>query len=63
MFRQHQNQFDTSQDIKQLNDISEITIKPIPIYNFTNNYVPIQVTGVNLGEGIGNIVSEVTDVG
>jgi len=41
MFRQHQNQFDTSQYIKQLNDISEITINPIPIYKFTNNYVPI----------------------
>jgi len=63
LFKKQQHQFDTARDIMDLNEIADFTIKPIPIYNFTKSYVPIKVAGLNLGEGIAGVISDVADVG
>jgi len=63
IFQQHQDHFDTANDIETLQKVAEFTIRPIPIYNFTDHYVPMKVPGMGIGEGIGGVISEATDVG
>jgi len=63
MVQHHRAQFDTANDTKMLEDIAEITIKPVQICKLTNKYEPIQIPGINIGEGLGEVVNNVADLG
>jgi len=42
-FERHKQNFDLTQDLKDLREIVEMTIKPVEVYNFTYHFVPITV--------------------
>jgi len=58
-FKRHKQNFDLTQDLEDLQDIVEMTIKPVEVYNFTYHFVPITVPeqGIeDFNEGIGNVI-------
>jgi len=50
-------------DMKILEEMGTFTIKPIEIFEFTNNYEPMPFPGVDLGQGIGGIVQDISELG
>ena len=42
-FKRHRQNFDLTQDLEHLQDIVQMTIKPVEVYNFTYHFVPITV--------------------
>jgi len=51
--------------LKELQEIVEMTIKPIEVYNFTCHFVPISVPELgieDLNEGIGNVIQFGSDI-
>ena len=57
-FKRHKQKFDLTQELEDLQDIVEMTIKPVEIYNFTY-FVPITVPELGIedfNEGIGNVI-------
>ena len=52
-----------SQDIKILQELATITLKPIEIIEFTNKYDPILFPGADMGLGISSVIKSVSDTG
>jgi len=52
-----------SENIKILQELATITIKPIKILEFTNNYEPIPFPGVDMGLGISGVIKDISDAG
>jgi len=64
-FKRHKQNFDLTQDLKDLQDIFEMTIKPVEVYNFTYHFVPITVPELGIedfNEGIGNVIQFGSDI-
>ena len=64
-FKKHRQNFDLTQDLKDLQDIVEMTIKPVEVYNFTYHFVPITVPELGIegfNEGIGNVIQLGSDL-
>jgi len=58
-FKRHRHNFDLTQDLEDLQDIVEMTTKPVEVYNFTHHFVPITVPELGIedfNEGIGNVI-------
>jgi len=51
------------ENIKILQELATITIKPINIIEFTNEYDPIPFPGVDMGLGISSIIKDISDTG
>jgi len=63
-FKRHKQKFDLTQELEDLQDIVEMTIKPVEIYNFTY-FVPITVPELGIedfNEGIGNVIQFGSDI-
>jgi len=50
-------------DIKILEELRTFTIKPIEIFEFTNNPEPIPFPGVDLGQAIVGLVQDISEWG
>ena len=64
-FERHKQNFDLTQDLKDLREIVEMTIKPLEVYNFTYHFVPKTVPELgieDLNEGIGNVIQFGSDI-
>jgi len=64
-FKRHKQNFDLTQDLEDLQDIVEMTVKPVEVYNFTYHFVPITVPELgieDLNEGIGNVIQFGSDI-
>jgi len=64
-FDRHKQNFDLTQDLKDLQEIVEMTIKPVEVYNFTYHFVPITFPELgieDLNEGIGNVIQFGSDI-
>ena len=64
-FERHKQNFDLTQDLEDLREIVEMTIKPVEVYNFTYHFVPITVPELeieDLNEGIGNVIQLGSDI-
>ena len=51
------------QNIKILQELATITVKPIEIIEFTNEYEPILFPGADMGQGISNVIKTASDTG
>jgi len=51
------------QNIKILQELATITVKPIEIIKFTNEYEPILFPGVDMGQGISSVIKTANDTG
>jgi len=51
------------QDIKILQELAAITVKPIEIIEFANEYEPKQFPGADMGQGISSVIKTVSDTG
>ena len=51
------------QNIKILQELATITVKPIEIIEFTNEYETILFPGVNMGHGISSVIKTASDTG
>jgi len=57
-FKRHKQNFDLTHDLKDLQEIVEMTIKPVEVYNFTYHFVLITVPELGIedfNEKIGNV--------
>jgi len=64
-FERHKQNFDLTQDLKDLREIVEMTIKPLEVYNFTYHFVPKTVPELgieDLNEGISNVIQFGSDI-
>jgi len=64
-FKRHKQNFDLTQDLEDLQDIVEITIKPVEVYNFTYHFVFITVPELGIedfNEGTGNVIQFGSDI-
>ena len=52
-----------AQDIKILQELATITVKPIEIIEFTNEYEPSLFPGADMGQGISSVIKTVSDTG
>jgi len=52
-----------SENIKALQKLAAITIKPIEILEFTNKFEPIPFPGVDMGLGISGVMKDIPDAG
>jgi len=52
-----------SHDIQALEELAAITIKPIEIIEFTNNYDPTPFPGADVSQGISGLIKDVSDTG
>ena len=56
-----ENRYD--QNVKILQELATITVKPIEIIEFTNEYEPILFPGADMGQGISNVIKTASDTG
>ena len=63
MWKAYKQQNNPFHDIKILEELAEITIKPIEIIEFTNNYDAIPFPVVDVGQGISGLIKDVSDTG
>jgi len=64
-FKRHRQNFDLTQYLEDLQDIVEMTLKPVEVYNFTCHFVPITVPELgteDFSEGIGNVIQLGSDI-
>jgi len=64
-FERHNHNFGLTQDLEDLQDIVEMTMKPVEVYNFTYHFVPITVPELGIedfNEGIGNVIKFGSDI-
>jgi len=64
-FKRHRQNFDWTQDLEDLQDIVEMTTKPVEVNNFTYHFVPITVPELGIedfNEGIGNVIQLGSDL-
>ena len=64
-FKRHKQNSDLTQDLEDLQDIVEMTIKPVEVYNFTYHFVPRTVPELGIedfSEGIGNVIQLGSDL-
>ena len=64
-FKRHRQNFVLTQDLEDLQDIVEMTMKPVEVYNFAYHFVPITVPELgieNFNEGIGNVIQLGSDI-
>jgi len=64
-FKRHRQNFVLTQDLEDLQDIVEMTMKPVEVYNFAYHFVPITVPeqGIEIfNEGIGNVIQLGSDI-
>ena len=59
----YQKPYEQSQDLNTLEKLAEITLKPIKIIEFINNFEPIPFPGVDMGQGISRLIKDVSGVG
>jgi len=59
----YQKPYEQSQDLNTLEKLAEITLKPIKIIEFINNFEPIPFPGVDMGQGISGLIKDVSGVG
>ena len=62
--RRNQN-FDLTQDLKDLKEIAEMTMKPVEVYNFAYHFVPITVPELgseDFNEEIDNVIQFGSDI-
>jgi len=63
MQKAYKKQNQHKENMKILQEIAAITIKPIKILEFTNKYEPIPFPGVDMGLGISGLIKDVSDAG
>jgi len=51
------------ENMKILQELAAITIKPIETLEFTNKYEPIPFPGVDMGLGISGLINDISDAG
>ena len=51
------------QNIKILQELATITVKPIEIIEFTNEYEPIRFPGADMGQGTSSVIKTASDTG
>jgi len=51
------------QNVKILQELATITVKPIKIIEFTNEYEPIRFPGADMGQGISSVIKTASDTG
>jgi len=51
------------QNIKILQELATITVKPIEIIEFTNEYEPILFPGADMSQGISSVIKTASDTG
>ena len=64
-FKRHKQNFDLTQDLEDLQDIVEMTIKPVKVYNFTYHFDLITVPELGIedfDEGMGNVIQFGSDI-
>ena len=59
----YKQQNDQSHDIKLLEKLAVITVRPIKFIEFTNNFDPIPFPGVDVGQGISGLIRDVSATG
>ena len=50
-------------NVKILQELATITVKPIEIIKFTNEYEPILFPGADMGQGISSVIKTASDTG
>jgi len=63
MQKTYKSQNQPNENIKILQDLAAITIKPIEILEFTHKYKPIPFPEADLGQGISGLIKDVSDAG
>jgi len=63
MQKAYKSQNQHHKDIKILQELAAISIKPIEILEFTNKYDPIPFPGVDVGQGISSLIKDVSEAG
>ena len=59
----YKQQIDQSHDIKLLEKLAAITLRPIKFIEFTNNFDPISFPGVDVGQGISGLIKDMSRAG
>ena len=64
-FKRHKQNFDLPQDLEDLQDKAEMTMKPVEVHNFTYHFDPITVPELGIEdfyEGIRNVIQFASDI-
>ena len=59
----HRKQNQHVKNVRILEEIAAITIQPIKVLEFTNNFKPLPFPGINVGQGIHGVVKDISETG